>query len=358
MNAVVVTGGAGFIGSALVRHFLADTDLNVVNVDKLTYAASLASLSDAENHPRYNLQKVDICDRDTMESVLAQTRPRAVIHLAAESHVDRSIERPDEFVQTNIVGTYAMLEASMTYWLALDGEAKMAFRFVHVSTDEVFGSLGDTGAFTETTPYQPRSPYAASKAASDHLVRAWHATYGLPTVLTNCSNNFGPYQFPEKLIPLITIKALTGERLPVYGQGANIRDWLYVEDHASALRAILEKGQTGECYNIGARSERTNLDVVRSICKLLDEFVPDGAPHERLITFVEDRPGHDYRYAMDPGKIESQLAWRPRETFESGLRKTVQWYLQNPSWWKAILDGSYRGERLGKGRIPAFGSSV
>lgn len=357
MDTVMVTGGAGFIGSALVRQLLAVTDMSVVNVDKLTYAASLASLPGAEDHPRYSLQQVDICDRATVESVLGQTRPRAVIHLAAETHVDRSIERPDAFVQTNIAGTYAMLEASMNYWLALDGEAKAAFRFVHVSTDEVFGSLGDTGAFTETAPYRPSSPYAASKAASDHLVRAWHATYGLPTVLANCSNNFGPYQFPEKLIPLITIKALIGERLPVYGQGANVRDWLYVEDHASALRVILEKGRTGECYNIGARNERTNLDVVRSICRLLDEFVPDGAPHERLIAFVEDRPGHDYRYAMDPGKIEGQLAWQPRETFESGLRKTVQWYLQNPSWWQAILDGSYRGERLGTGKVPAFGSS-
>ncbi len=315
-------------------------------------------MSDVENHSRYSLEKVDICDRAAIERVLAEARPRAVMHLAAESHVDRSIEKPDDFVQTNIVGTYAMLEAAMNYWLGLDGEAKTAFRFVHVSTDEVFGSLGDEGAFTETTPYQPRSPYSASKAASDHLVQAWHATYGLPTVLTNCSNNFGPYQFPEKLIPLITIKALRGESLPVYGKGANIRDWLYVEDHASALRLALEKGAIGECYNIGARSERTNLDVVRGICKLLDEFVPDGAPHERLITFVEDRPGHDYRYAMDPRKIESELAWRPRESFESGLRKTVQWYLQNRSWWQAILDKTYRGERLGRGKAPALGSTA
>lgn len=354
----MVTGGAGFIGSTLVRQFLADSDLTVVNVDKLTYAASPATLSDVENHSRYSHEKLDICDRAAIERVLAEARPRAVMHLAAETHVDRSIERPDDFVQTNIVGTYTMLEAAMNYWLGLDGEAKTAFRLVHVSTDEVFGSLGDEGAFTETTPYQPRSPYSASKAGSDHLVQAWHATYGLPTVLTSCSNNFGPYQFPEKLIPLITIKALRGESLPVYGKGANIRDWLYVEDHASALRLALEKGAIGECYNIGARSERTNLDVVRGICRLLDEFVPDGAPHERLITFVEDRPGHDYRYAMDPRKIESELAWRPRESFESGLRKTVQWYLQNRSWWQAILDETYCGERLGRGKAPALGSSA
>lgn len=347
MKRIVVTGGAGFIGSAVVRQLLAETDAFVVNVDKLTYAANLSSLPGAAENPRYAFEKVDICDGDALRRVFAEHRPDAVMHLAAESHVDRSIDGPGEFIQTNVVGTFRLLEAARGYWSSLRAEERAAFRFHHISTDEVFGTLGDEGFFTETTPYSPNSPYSASKASSDHLVRAWHETYGMPVVLTNCSNNYGPYHFPEKLIPLVILKGLKGEPLPVYGKGDNIRDWLYVEDHARALRLVLDKGVIGESYNIGGYNERTNLDVVRTICALLDEMAPAGAPHDRLITFVADRPGHDKRYAIDASKITRELGWRPQETFETGLRKTVAWYLENRSWWEAILNGSYRGERLG-----------
>lgn len=347
MTRILVTGGAGFIGSAVVRQLLAETDAFVVNVDKLTYAANLSSLPGAEGHPRYAFEKVDICDAAELHRVFDTHRPDAVMHLAAESHVDRSIDGPGEFIQTNVVGTFRLLEAARGYWSALPAEAKEAFRFHHISTDEVFGTLGDDGFFTETTAYSPNSPYSASKASSDHLVRAWHETYGLPVVLTNCSNNYGPYHFPEKLIPLMILKGLAGEKLPVYGKGDNIRDWLYVEDHARALRLVLEKGRIGESYNIGGHNERTNLEVVRAICAHLDEMDPAGAPHDRLISFVTDRPGHDRRYAIDAGKIERDLGWTPLETFESGLRKTVAWYLENRDWWQAILNGSYQGERLG-----------
>ncbi|MBP2294387.1 dTDP-glucose 4,6-dehydratase [Azospirillum rugosum] len=347
MKRILVTGGAGFIGSAVVRQLLAETDAFVVNVDKLTYAANLSSLPGAAENPRYAFEKVDICDGEELRRVFAEHRPDAVMHLAAESHVDRSIDGPGEFIQTNVVGTFRLLEAVRGYWMGLPAEERAAFRFHHISTDEVFGTLGDEGFFTETTAYSPNSPYSASKASSDHLVRAWHETYGLPVVLTNCSNNYGPYHFPEKLIPLMILKGLKGEPLPVYGKGDNVRDWLYVEDHARALRLVLEKGVIGESYNIGGYNERTNLDVVRTLCALLDELAPAGAPHDRLITFVADRPGHDKRYAIDASKITRELGWKPQETFETGLRKTVEWYLENRSWWEAILNGSYRGERLG-----------
>ncbi|OYD82299.1 dTDP-glucose 4,6-dehydratase [Azospirillum brasilense] len=347
MKKIIVTGGAGFIGSAVVRQLLAETDASVVNLDKLTYAANLSSLPGAAENPRYAFEKVDICNGDELRRVFAEHQPDAVMHLAAESHVDRSIDGPGEFIQTNVVGTFRLLEAARGYWTSLPAEKRAAFRFHHISTDEVFGTLGDEGFFTETTSYSPNSPYSASKASSDHLVRAWHETYGLPVVLTNCSNNYGPYHFPEKLIPLMILKGLKGEPLPVYGKGDNIRDWLYVEDHARALRLVLEKGVIGESYNIGGYNERTNLDVVRTLCALLDELAPAGAPHDRLITFVADRPGHDKRYAIDASKITRELGWRPQETFETGLRKTVAWYLENRSWWEAILNGSYRGERLG-----------
>ena len=347
MKRILVTGGAGFIGSAVIRQMLAETELFVINLDKLTYAANLASLPGAKGHPRYVFEQADICDAAALARIFASHRPDAVMHLAAESHVDRSIDGPGEFIQTNITGTYRLLEAARAHWLSLAEAERAAFRFHHISTDEVFGSLGPEGFFTETTPYQPRSPYSASKAASDHLVRAWHETYGLPVVLTNCSNNYGPYQFPEKLIPLMILKGLAGEKLPVYGTGDNIRDWLYVEDHARALRLVLERGRIGESYNIGGHCERTNLTVVRTLCALLDEFHPAGGSHERLISFVSDRPGHDQRYAIDAGRIERELGWRPEESFESGLRKTVAWYLENRGWWQAIADGSYQGQRLG-----------
>jgi len=347
MKCVLVTGGAGFIGSAVVRQFLAETDLKVVNLDKLTYAANLSSLPGAAENPRYAFEQVDICDGEALRRVFAEHQPDAVMHLAAESHVDRSIDGPGEFIQTNIVGTYRLLEAARGYWSALPDERKAGFRFHHISTDEVFGSLGAEGFFTETTAYSPNSPYSASKASSDHLVRAWHETYGLPVVLTNCSNNYGPYHFPEKLIPLVILKGLAGQPLPVYGAGDNVRDWLYVEDHARALRLVVEKGRVGESYNVGGHNERTNLEVVRGICALLDEMAPAGAPHDRLITFVADRPGHDKRYAIDADKIERELGWRPQETFETGLRKTVAWYLANRPWWEAVRNGSYAGERLG-----------
>jgi dTDP-glucose 4,6-dehydratase len=348
MRRIIVTGGAGFIGSAVIRHLLDDTDHSVVNVDKLTYAANLASLPGTHGHPRYAFEQVDICDGPALDRVFAQHKPDAVMHLAAESHVDRSIDGPDAFIQANVVGTFRLLHAARGYWQGLPADAKANFRFLHVSTDEVYGSLGAEGFFTEATAYNPHSPYSASKAASDHLARAWHDTYGLPTLVTNCSNNYGPYHFPEKLIPLIILKGLSGQPMPVYGKGDNVRDWLYVEDHARALVTVLEKGKIGDTYNIGGWNERTNLDVVRDICRLLDTAHPQGAPHAKHITYVADRPGHDQRYAIDASKIARELGWKPRETFETGLTKTVAWYLANEPWWRAILDGRYSGQRLGQ----------
>ncbi|HEX2888229.1 dTDP-glucose 4,6-dehydratase [Vineibacter terrae] len=346
---ILVTGGAGFIGSAVVRHVIRNTDWHVVNLDKLTYAGNLESLADMRDDPRHRFHRADICDRAAVDEILAAERPDAILHLAAESHVDRSIDGAAPFITTNIVGTWTLLEAALAYWRGLDGGAQGRFRFQHISTDEVFGSLGPTGLFSEETAYQPNSPYSASKAASDHLVRAWHHTYGLPTLATNCSNNYGPYHFPEKLIPLMIIRALRGEALPVYGKGENVRDWLHVEDHAEALIAVLERGRVGETYNVGGHSERRNIDVVRTICGLLDEMAPDaaGRAHERLIQHVADRPGHDQRYAIDPSKIEREIGWRPRHTFESGLRETVRWFLDNRGWWERVMSGAYRGERLG-----------
>ena len=349
---ILVTGGAGFIGSALIRHLLQSTEAHVVNVDKLTYAATPEALTEVEDDPRYAFEKVDVCDGPALKRVFASHRPSAVMHLAAESHVDRSIDSPSAFIDTNVVGTYTLLEATLGYWGALEGEAKRAFRFHHISTDEVYGSLGATGLFTEETPYQPNSPYSASKAASDHLVRAWYHTYGLPTVISNCSNNYGPYQFPEKLIPLITINALLGEPLPVYGKGENVRDWLYVEDHARALWTILTAGRVGETYNVGGNSEMRNIEVVQTICDTLDDIAPldNGGSRRDLITFVEDRPGHDLRYAIDATKLTRDLDWAPQETFASGLRKTVDWYLENRGWWERIRAGRYDGGRLGRDR--------
>ena len=348
---ILVTGGAGFIGSAVVRHIIRDTDWTVANVDKLTYAGNLESLGEARTSNRHRHYKVDIGDRPAIDAVLAEVQPEAVLHLAAESHVDRSIDGAAPFIETNVGGTYTLLEAVLAYWRTLDEGARARFRFQHISTDEVFGSLGATGRFTETTPYAPNSPYSASKAASDHLVRAWHHTYGLPTLATNCSNNYGPYHFPEKLIPLIIIRALRGESLPVYGKGENVRDWLHVEDHAEALTLVLRRGRPGETYNVGGDSERRNIDVVRSICRLLDELAPESPhrPHESLIRFVTDRPGHDARYAIDASKISSELGWRPRHDFDSGLRDTVRWFLDNRDWWGRVMSGAYRGERLGLG---------
>jgi len=346
---VIVTGGAGFIGSELVRQLITETEDDVINVDKLTYAGNIESLVEVATHPRYRFEQVDICDAPAVDLIFKKYHPDAVIHLAAESHVDRSIDGPADFIQTNVVGTYTLLNANKIYWNSLSGEAKMRFRFLHVSTDEVYGSLGPIGFFHEETPYQPNSPYSASKAASDHLVRAWHHTYGFPTLITNCSNNYGPYQFPEKLIPLVIHRALAGQPLPVYGKGENIRDWLYVADHARGLRTVLAHGQPGETYNIGGQNEYTNIKVVRTICTLLDEILPNSPhrPHERLIHFVTDRPGHDLRYAIDPEKIERELCWQPRENFTSGLRSTVQWYLDHRIWTERVMSGAYRGERLG-----------
>jgi dTDP-glucose 4,6-dehydratase len=350
---ILVTGGAGFIGSALIRQILTETDDHVVNVDKLTYAANLESLASVSSTTRYAFVQADICDASAIAGVLAEHRPQLVMHLAAESHVDRSIDGPADFIQTNVVGTYVLLQEALRHWRALEGEERNRFRFLHVSTDEVFGSLGPTGFFTESTPYSPRSPYSASKASSDHLVRAWHHTYGLPTLVTNCSNNYGPCQFPEKLIPLIILKCLAGEALPVYGKGDNVRDWLFVDDHARALRLAAHRGSVGGTYNIGGKSERTNLQVVHALCDLLDELRPAKEPRRKLISFVADRPGHDLRYAMDVSFIERELGWRPAESFESGLRKTVLWYLDNERWWRAIQARKYSGERLGLGASQA-----
>ncbi|NNM82744.1 MAG: dTDP-glucose 4,6-dehydratase [Burkholderiales bacterium] len=342
MKKVMVTGGAGFIGSAVVRQFIEETDVHVVNVDKLTYSGNLESLKSVSECDRYAFERADICDRGAMDAIFERHRPDAIMHLAAESHVDRSISGPAEFISTNIQGTYTLLESARKYADSLGGEQKANFRFHHIATDEVYGSLGDEGFFTEETAYRPNSPYSASKAASDHLVRAWHHTYGLPVVTTNCSNNYGPYHFPEKLIPLMILNATNGKPLPVYGKGDNIRDWLYVEDHARALRLVLEKGKVGETYNIGGNNEKTNLEVVETICAILDELLPEAAPHGRLVSFVKDRPGHDFRYAIDASKICDELGWKPLETFESGIRKTVQWYLENRDWVEHVTSGEYR----------------
>jgi dTDP-glucose 4,6-dehydratase len=346
---ILVTGGAGFIGSALVRHLLAKTGHSVVNLDKLTYAGNLDSLAAVLPSPAYVYERIDVSEGSEVGRIFEQYRPAAVLHLAAESHVDRSIDGAAAFIQTNVVGTYTLLEAARAYWTGLGAGERESFRFLHVSTDEVYGSLGKEGYFHETTPYQPNSPYSASKASSDHLVRAWNHTYGLPVLITNCSNNYGPYQFPEKLIPVVILNALAGKPIPVYGDGGNRRDWLYVDDHVRAMLTVLERGAVGETYNVGGDTERSNLEVVRKICALLDELVeqPAVTRHESLITFVTDRPGHDRRYAIDATKISTELGWRPAEDFESGLRKTVSWYLENREWWERVLSGGYRLERLG-----------
>jgi dTDP-glucose 4,6-dehydratase len=362
---ILVTGGAGFIGSAVIRHIIQNTQDSVINVDKLTYAGNLDSLTDIKNNSRYSFSQTDICDAKAIENIFIEHQPDVVMHLAAESHVDRSIDGPKEFVETNIIGTYTMLEESRKYWMALEGDKKSVFKFHHISTDEVYGDLdGPEDLFTEETSYEPSSPYSASKAASDHLVRAWLRTFGLPTVVTNCSNNYGPYHFPEKLIPLMILNALEGKPLPIYGKGQQIRDWLYVEDHARALYLVATKGIVGETYNIGGHNEKANIDVVKTICELLEELVPTN-PHSRtsarhyseggnplgfksLITYVRDRPGHDVRYAIEASKIERELGWAPTESFETGIRKTVEWYLTNKMWWQRVLDGSYSLERLGQ----------
>jgi dTDP-glucose 4,6-dehydratase len=345
----IVTGGAGFIGSAVVRKLIADTPHHVLVIDKLTYAGNMESLQPVGQSDRFSFHRVDVADVRRVQQLVETFEPDVIMHLAAESHVDRSIDAPGEFVQTNVVGTFTMLQAALAYWRQLHADRRATFRFHHISTDEVFGSLGPEGLFHETSPYQPNSPYSASKAASDHFVRAWHHTFGLPTLVTNCSNNYGPYHFPEKLIPLMIINALEGKSLPVYGRGENIRDWLYVEDHADALIRVAEQGRAGENYNIGGWNERTNIDVVKEICALIDELAPDSSigPRHRLISYVADRPGHDLRYAIDASKIERELGWRPAETFQSGLRKTVEWYLENQGWWQRVRSGVYRGERLG-----------
>ncbi len=349
---MIVTGGAGFIGSAVIRYLMQEhPDVTVINVDKLTYAGNLESLLTVENNPNYHFEQVDICDADEIGRIFKQYQPDAIMHLAAESHVDRSIDGPAEFIQTNITGTYTLLEAARQYWLKLDEMPKAAFRFHHVSTDEVYGSLGKTGLFTETSTYRPNSPYSASKASSDHLVRAWHKTYGLPVVITNCSNNYGPYQFPEKLIPLVTLNALAGKPLPIYGKGDQIRDWLYVDDHARALFRVMTQGKVGETYNIGGHNEKQNIDVVHTICQVLEELVPQHPAgvknYKDLITYVADRPGHDQRYAIDAGKIKQDLGWIPEETFETGMKKTIQWYLDNRVWCERVQSGKYQQERLG-----------
>lgn len=354
MKKILVTGGAGFIGSAVVRHIIRDTQDTVINLDKLTYAGNLESLVDVSESERYYFEQVDICDRTELDRVFSEHQPDRVMHLAAESHVDRSIDGPAAFIETNVMGTYHLLEAARQYWSSLEEANKSAFRFHHISTDEVYGDLeGTDDLFIETTSYAPSSPYSASKASSDHLVRAWQRTYGLPTLVTNCSNNYGPYHFPEKLIPLMILNALDGKPLPVYGDGMQIRDWLFVEDHARALYKVVNEGEVGETYNIGGHNEKANIEVVKTICALLEELRPDKPAgvesYESLITYVKDRPGHDVRYAIDATKIAQELGWTPEETFESGIRKTVEWYLNNPQWWQRVLDGSYSLERLGAG---------
>ncbi len=350
IKSVLVTGGAGFIGSAVCRHLVLTEKCRVLNVDKLTYAGNLSSLAMLDGHPNYAHTQDDICDAARMAELFQSFRPDAVMHLAAESHVDRSIDGPDAFIQTNIVGTYNLLHVARQYSATLPEAAQATFRFLHISTDEVYGSLGPEGLFTEETPYDPRSPYSASKAASDHLAMAWYHTYGFPALISNCSNNYGPYHFPEKLIPLVILNALDEKPLPIYGKGDNVRDWLYVEDHARALHLILTAGQPGQTYNVGGNNERTNLEVVHQICDVLDDLRPraGGASYRDLITFVPDRPGHDKRYAIDATKLKTQLGWQPEEDFDSGIRKTVQWYLDNESWWGPIRSGKYAGERLGK----------
>lgn len=346
----LITGGAGFIGSAVIRYIINHTQDEVLNIDKLTYAGNLESLIEVENNTRYSFQQIDICDTAALEQAVAGFQPDIVMHLAAESHVDRSIDGPAAFIQTNIVGTYTLLEVIRKYWMALNSDKKADFRFHHISTDEVYGDLeGTTDLFTETTPYAPSSPYSASKASSDHLVRAWYRTYGLPTIVTNCSNNYGPYHFPEKLIPLVILNALEGKALPVYGNGQQIRDWLYVEDHARALYCVASQGKVGETYNIGGHNEKQNIEVVKTICALLDELRPraDQTAYASLISYVTDRPGHDLRYAIDATKIANELNWKPQETFETGIRKTVEWYLNNLQWCRRVQDGSYQRERLG-----------
>lgn len=351
---ILVTGGAGFIGSAVIRHIIRDTQDTVINLDKLTYAGNLESLAEVSDSERYHFEHVDICQRDELDRVFAKHQPDLVMHLAAESHVDRSIDGPAAFIETNVMGTYHLLESARQYWSTLDETRKAAFRFHHISTDEVYGDLeGTDDLFTETTSYAPSSPYSASKASSDHLVRAWQRTYGFPTLVTNCSNNYGPYHFPEKLIPLMILNALDGKPLPVYGDGMQIRDWLFVEDHARALYKVVTEGEIGETYNIGGHNEKANIEVVKTICSLLEEFRPNKPAgvesYESLITYVKDRPGHDVRYAIDAAKIARELNWTPEETFESGIRKTVEWYLNNQQWWQRVLDGSYSLERLGAG---------
>ena len=343
---VIVTGGAGFIGSALVRHLVIERGAEVLNIDAMTYAGNLASLRDVAGRANYRFLKADICDSAAMAQAFADFRPERVMHLAAESHVDRSITGAADFIRTNVIGTFTLLEAARSHWEGLETAAREAFRFLHVSTDEVYGSLGTEGLFAETTPYDPSSPYSASKASSDHLAKAWHRTYGLPVVVSNCSNNYGPYHFPEKLIPLTILNALAGQALPVYGKGENVRDWLYVEDHARALDLIAARGRVGETYNVGGRNERRNIDVVRRICAVLDELRPAAAPREELIAFVADRPGHDARYAIDASRLEGELGWRAQEDFDSGIAKTVAWYLDNAWWWEPLRE-RYAGERLG-----------
>lgn len=350
MKKVIVTGGAGFIGSAVCRYLVKEKNCEVLNLDKLTYAGVRESLKEIEENPLYRFEQADVCDKERVEALFAEFQPDAVMHLAAESHVDRSIDGPASFIETNIVGTYTMLECALAYWRALKEDAAEAFRFHHISTDEVYGSLGDEGLFTESTSYDPRSPYSASKASSDHLVMAWFHTYGLPVVVTNCSNNYGPYHFPEKLIPLVILNALDEKPLPIYGKGDQIRDWLYVEDHAKALVTVVEKGVLGDTYNVGGRNERTNLEVVETICTLLDELRPlkSKGSYRDLITFVADRPGHDMRYAIDATKLETELGWKAEENFDTGIRKTVQWYLDNEWWWGPLRSARYNGERLGR----------
>jgi dTDP-glucose 4,6-dehydratase len=349
MTTLLVTGGAGFIGGNFVQLMLAETDFRIVNLDKLTYAGNLDTLAAVMDHPRHVFVQGDIGDRELVAGLLREHAVDAVVNFAAESHVDRSIDGPAAFIETNVLGTFNLLDQARAYWAELNAERKAGFRFLHVSTDEVYGSLGPTGAFTETTAYAPNSPYSASKAASDHLVRAWHHTYGLPVLTTNCSNNYGPYQFPEKLIPLIIAKAIAGEPLPIYGDGGNIRDWLYVEDHCRAIAQVLKAGRPGEVYNVGGDSEKTNLEVVDTLCALLDQALPESPhrPHAQLKHFVTDRPGHDRRYAIDASKLERELGWSPRESFESGLKRTLDWYLSNQDWSRRVTDGSYRGQRLG-----------